>query len=169
MNLDQALDGVLSAYKTYYNINRTSPAAPFAAEAEFHLHDEQYFLIRSARISEVDSREHVFFATYPVLDLSAAEKLAETAWQTGLERVRPHANHRNTDVTLIVLTEELTDDAAAFVKTAKRYKSYRFGLRGWSQFRMLVYDLHSGRLVHNRLGENLKGIINNNKFFKKEG
>ena len=61
MEIPQALEQVLDAYKKYYTINRETPVSPFLAEAEFRLHDEQYFLIRSARISEVDSRELVFF------------------------------------------------------------------------------------------------------------
>ena len=161
MTLNDALECALKAYQKYYNINRTSPAEPFAAEAVFQLHDEQYFLLRSAKLSEADSREHVFFAVVPSLTGETAAKLDQSAWELGLQRVHTHANHRNTDVTLIILTEHLTEEAAAFTKKTRHYKSYRFGLHGWSGYRMFVYDVSSGRFAHNRLGENLKGIIHN--------
>lgn len=159
MNLETALEEVLKAYTAYYNINRSSPAEPFAAEAEFSLHDEQYFLIRQAKLSESDSREYVFFAAVPELTKEEAERFDRIAWETGLKRVDAREGHRNTDVCLVILADHMSDEAAAFVRKSHHYKSYRFGLRGWSNYCLLAYDLSSGKLAHNRLGERLKGVV----------
>ena len=44
MDRREALEKVLKAYEGYYNVKREQPEPPFAAEAEFRLHDENYFL-----------------------------------------------------------------------------------------------------------------------------
>ena len=51
------LEKVLRSFRAYYNIDRETPAEPFDAEASFDMRDEQYFLTKSARISQSDSHE----------------------------------------------------------------------------------------------------------------
>ncbi|MBQ9827809.1 MAG: hypothetical protein IJM62_03915, partial [Lachnospiraceae bacterium] len=68
MDRQEALDKILLSYKGYYDINTETPAAPFAAEAIFSLHDEKYFLVKSAKLSEADIKEYVYFASVDRLD-----------------------------------------------------------------------------------------------------
>jgi len=161
MEIPEALEQVLDAYKKYYTINRETPASPFLAEAEFRLHDEQYFLIRSARISEVDSRELVFFSGVEKLDAQSYEQLEQAAWEEGLSRVRLSEYHRNTDVSLCILAGSVDPEAARRIRKARRYKSYRFGLGGFSQYRTVAYDLSSGTAVRSRLGEEMEKVVCN--------
>ena len=44
----EALERVLRSYQTYYNIKTEAVEPPFAAEAIFGSHNEQYFLIKKA-------------------------------------------------------------------------------------------------------------------------
>ena len=62
MNTTEILEKLLRSYSVYYDIQRENVTEPFAAEANFHTHDEQYFLVRSATISEAESNEYVYFA-----------------------------------------------------------------------------------------------------------
>ena len=132
MTVDEALSTLLNSYRRYYNIKTENVTKPFAAEAAFHTHDEQYFLVKTATLAEADAHEYVFFATADELGLSEIKALDETAWTEGLSRVAPHFNHRSTDIVLIVLSEHITEDAALYIKKVKRYKSYRYTLQGWS-------------------------------------
>lgn len=158
MTRQEALEKLLTAHSGYYTINRENPSAPFAAEAEFRLHDEQFFLIRSAKISEVDSREYVFFALTDTLDPETFRKLEETAWKTGLSRVELTAFHRNSDVSLYILAKRIPAEVRRMVKKSRRYKSYRFGLQGWSASRLLAWDLSDNTVVHNARGSNLRQV-----------
>ena len=79
-------DKLLKSYSTYYNINTEAPAAPFFAEASFKAHNEQYFLVKSAKLSEFDSKEFVFFAHVDTLDDKNLAGLDEKAWTEGLGR-----------------------------------------------------------------------------------
>lgn len=163
MDRSAALEQLLRSFEVYYNVKREGVEPPFAAEAEFHSHDEQYFLMRSARIGEADSKEYVYFATPEQLDEAALLDLDRTAWEQGLAKVVPHAEHRNSDVTLFVLADHITEEAFQKIPRLRHYKSYRFSLQGWSQYRLVALELSTGRIAHNRQGQGLAKLVRNIK------
>ncbi len=159
MDQKEALNRFLRAFEAYYNVRREEIEPPFDAEAEFHSHDEQFFLVRSATISEAESNDYVYFASRDLLDEELLRRLDETAWERGLARVKPHANHRNSDITLIILADTITEGAAALAPKLRRYKSYRFSFQGWTHYRLLAVELSSGRAYTNRQGRDLKKLV----------
>lgn len=163
MTVDETLQKLLKSYRRYYNIKTEDLAEPFAAEAAFHTHDEQYFLVKAARLAEADSHEYVFFATAEDIGLAEAQCLDEAAWSEGLSRVVPHANHRSTDIVLIILAEHISEDAARYIRKIKRYKSYRHTLQGWSNYSVVALETSTGDFFNNRRGKNLKKLFSNIK------
>ncbi len=161
MTPNEALERITRSYVRYYNVIREDVEPPFAAEAIFHSHNEQYVLVKSARISESDSHEYVFFATAEQLGAKDVDILEQTAWERGMARVQPHMNHRNSDVTLILLAERIDPDAKLAVKKSHRSKSYKHTLHGWSNYRAIALETSSGDLVYNRLGKDLKKLFRN--------
>ena len=159
MTLQETLDKILPSFQRYYDIIREDVPAPFAAVAEFHSHDEQYFLIKSARLSESDSHEYIYFATVETLDETTLQQLDARAWEVGFARVKPHPDHRNTDITLFIVADKITEDAFTQVPKIKRYKSYKFGFQGWTHYRLVAFEHTSGRAAHNRQGESLKKLV----------
>ena len=151
---------MLRSFAAYYDINTETPAAPFAAEAVFHSHSDAYFLVKSAAIGEAESHEYVFFASVDQLDSSLLASLDQTAWDTGISRVKPHSSHRNTDVTLVVAASSVTEEAKAQIPRLKHYKNYRMSLHGFSHYHLIVADLSSGDLTCNRQGRSLKKLFN---------
>ena len=116
MTAADALERILPLYQVYYDIKRDGVTEPFAAEATFHVHDEQYFLIKSAKYTEVESHEHVFFAAADHLALEDAVRFDEAAWAEGMRRVQPSSIHRNTDVTLVLLADTVEPEAETYIK-----------------------------------------------------
>ena len=163
MTVDETLQMLLKSYKRYYNIKTEDVAEPFVAEAAFHTHDEQYFLVKAARLAEADSHEYVFFVTAEDIGLSEAKTFDEAAWSEGLSRVVPHANHRNTDIVLIIVSEHISEDAASYIRQIKRYKSYRYTLQGWSHYSVVAMETSTGDFFCNRRGRNLKKLFCNIK------
>ena len=135
-----ALNKILPAFEQYYTIKKEEIAPPFCAEAEFRSHNEQYFLVRSAHIADIDSNEFVYFAAADSLDSSKLEELVNTAWEAGLAKVNPYNGHRNSDVSLLIFTKSISPETAIKIKKTKLYKSYKFSLHGWSHFKMAVCD-----------------------------
>ncbi len=163
MTPHEALQLLLPSYIRYYNVKQEDVEPPFTAEAEFHSRDEQYFLIKSARLNAWESHEYVYFATLDHLDLTLARELEETAWQRGTAHVVPTNEHRSSDVHLVVLAETIDDDAAKFLKKLKRYESYNHMLQGWSHFRVIALETSTGKLTCNRMGQILKKLFGNIK------
>ena len=168
MDRREALEKVLKAYEGYYNVKREQPEPPFAAEAEFRLHDENYFLVRSARIGEADSREFVYFAIPENLSEEELLALDQKAWENGLSRVQVHANHKNSDVVLVVLATHADALAMKTAKSLHHYKSYSWGFKGWSQYRLIVVDLSTDQVSCNRQGRDLRKIIDNTIYASKK-
>ena len=161
MKGDDALQKLLKSFERYYTIKSDGLEPPFSAEAEFHAHGEQYFLVKAAHIADIDSNEYVFFAEETVLSGQRLAELDSAAWEKGLSRVKPYFGHRNSDVTLIILADKIDENVFAKIKKSKHYKSYTFGLYGWSNFRTLAYELTTGRLAYNRPGKDLQKLISN--------
>ena len=161
MNSNDALQTLLHSFERYYNVKTDGVTVPFAAEAEFHSHTEQYFLVKAAHVADIDSSEFVFFAVEPQLTSARLAELDGAAWNEGLSRVKPYMGHRNSDVTLIVLADTIDDDAFVRVRKTTHYKSYKFSLYGWSHFRALAYEASTGRLAYNRFGKDLQKLVGN--------
>ena len=158
-NSESTIQKLLHSFERYYNVRVDNVCAPFCAEAEFHSHSEQYFLVKAAHVADIDSNEYVFFAEAETLDEKLFDNLSTRAWEEGLSRIHPYSGHRNSDITLIILAEKIADDAAAKIKKAKKSKSYKFSLYGWSNFRALAYEISTGRAVTNRHGSSLKKLV----------
>ena len=103
--------------------------------------------------------ETVYFATEESLSKDRLLELDSIAWERGTANVQPSSNHRNSDVVLIILTGHAEEDALTQVKKCKHYQSYLWGFYGRSNYRLIVAELSSGRIVHNRHGQILKKLV----------
>lgn len=159
MNLTDALEKLLPSYSNYYDIKKEKVTEPFAAEAEFHAHNEQYVLVKAAKIADIDSNEYVFFACAEFLSASEFLEMDSKAWETGLNRVEPKEGHRNSDVTLVILTNGLEEGFGKLIKKSHHSKTYKLGIRGWSNYSVICCDFGSSKLYYNRLGGNYKKLL----------
>lgn len=159
MELQDALKKIVCSFERYYNVKWENVTSPFMVEAEFHSHDENYYLIRSLRLFESESKEYVFFAGEHILTEKRLNELDQIAWEEGLSRVRPGEGHKSTDVTLIVLAEQVEDAVWKRAPKIHHYKSYWFSLHGWSQYRLAVIEVSSGQTATNRQGRDLKRLV----------
>lgn len=162
MTRQEALENALRAYSVYYDVIRED-GAPWAARADFRACDEQYFLMKSNKMSEVNSFEYVYFAEQESFSLAEVQKLDELAWETAMARVQPGPNHRNSDVTLVLIADKFDPHVLKFVKKLRRYKSYKLSFHGWSQYRVVALEASSGVLAFNRMGTDLKKLFRNIK------
>ena len=171
MELPQVIEKVLPAFERYYTVKKVSDP-PFCAEAEFRSHNEQYFLVRSARIADIDSNEFVYFASIENLNLQNLQNLTQLAWEKGLSKVKPHNGHRNSDVTLIIIAEEVDDAAKEAIRKTKLYKSYKMSFWGWSNFKLAVVaigkqaenQLENHGIYYNRFGKDYRKLLEKNIF-----
>lgn len=153
-----AFEKILHSFEQYYDISKDVDA-PFVAEAIFKSHNEQYFLVKAAKTADIDSNEFVFFYINNEINAEKLAELSNLAWERGLSRVSPYYGHRNSDVTLIILSDKIEEESFKKIKKLNLYKSYKFGLYGWSSFRALAYETSTGRAATNRRGSDLKKLV----------
>lgn len=172
MTAREWLDAVLPLYKRYYDIETEDVQAPFAAKAVFKSHNEQYFLVKAAKVADIDSNEYVYFIVTDTVDTCKLNDFARSAWDEGMRQVVPEYGHRNSDVTLYILCESMEEDVRRLVKKTCYSKSYKFGLYGWSNFRLVTIEASSNTATYNRQGRQLKKLIGSinkqNHIMKKE-
>lgn len=161
MTTNEALEFLLRSYVRYYDIYREDVTEGFAAEAHFHSHDEQYFLVKSAKLAEADSHEYVYFALTETLTAETVQALTEKAWSAGMSHVQASYTHHSSDVSLIILADSIAPDAVRAIKKARRFASYKYGLHGFSHFRLIAFEPTSKKIVHNRMGDTLKKLFRN--------
>lgn len=161
MNKQDFLEASLKAFTRYYNVKTEDVQAPFCAEAEFISHNEQYVLLKSAKIADIDSNEFIYFALSGKLTKEELSSLDTTAWERGLSKIHPGPGHRNSDVTLIIIADSIEADAFKSVKKCRHSKSYKMTFWGYSHYKLVAIDLSLGRLTTNYQGETLKKLFNN--------
>ena len=164
MTSEEALQKILPLFEVYYAVERETPVPPFSAEASFTVRDEHYALYRTVKYADAESREYIFFAVTDKATLETAKRFDEAAWSEGLSRVEPGPNHRNTDIALVLLADEVEPAAAAYFKKLRRSKNYKFMFHGWSNYRAIVIETASGAMTSNRLGRSLRELFDNIKF-----
>lgn len=159
MTIDGIFDKLTEAYGGYYNIARDDGVEPFDARGYLSNEAQQYFLVKAAHIASVNSYEYVYFKKCGQLDKALLDGLDEKAWEDGLSRVEPSSDHKNTDIALIVITDRVTDEVKGAIDTYKHSKNYKFGLHGFSNYRLVVIEAFSGLILTNRRGRDLKDFI----------
>lgn len=161
MNIDDTLDCLLHSYQRYYDISTEDVEQPFCARAVFLSHSEQYFLIKAAKVADIDSNEYVYFAKCDSLSEDYLKELSVKAWELGTSKVVPSYGHRNTDVTVYVVANSIDEKAVKATKKISYSKSYRMGMYGWSSFRLVTIDCSSQKAFYNRRGRILKNVVSN--------
>lgn len=160
MNKNEILDKLLLSFTKYYDVSREAEI-PFVAKATFSLQDEQYFLVKSAKIGEIHSNEYVYFAQENTLDKNTIHNLSNIAWDFGTKNIKPHLNHKSSDVVLFVITDKICEEAQDYIKKINLSKSYKFGFWGYSHYKLVVIELSTQRIFCNRRGKVFKKTVKN--------
>lgn len=156
---EEALEKILHSFEKYYSIKKENVTPPFVVEADFISHNEQYFLVKAAKIANIDSNEYVYFALTSSLTMENFLQYDNTAWTTGLSHVKPYSGHRNSDVTLIIIADSIDEQVKSIIKKTKHSKSYKFSFWGWSNYKLVSMELNTNQLFSNRLGKDLKKLF----------
>lgn len=161
MEMSDYLEKLLPFFERYYTIKKDSSNPNYAAYADFNSHNEQYFLVKSAKIADIDSNEFVYFSLIQELNISNFSVIDNQTWQNGLSRVKPYYGHRNSDVTLIIISNHIDNDCKKQIKKTKHYKSYKFSLLGWSNYKLVAVEISSKSVFTNKSGKDLKKLVSN--------
>ena len=62
-------------------------------------------------------------------------------------------------LTIIVLTDTIMPEVEKAIRKSRHTVSYRHGLHGYSNYHLIVLEVTTGRIIHNRLGYTLKRVL----------
>lgn len=165
MTGDYLLEKLLDSFQNSYDIERTCDIDGdiYDAYARFNVTSAKYVLIKKAELWRADCFEHVFFRLNKE-ELTEGEIehfRREVTDYIEPELVRfgkklPEANHMYTYMTAVYICEEgVTAEAEKAVRAFRYLKNYLFTIRGYSEVRILVFDLKSSRIFGNRAAKEL--------------
>ena len=156
-----SLDMILPLFTRYYNVETENVTEPFSARADFKSHNEQYVLVKSAHIADIDSNEHIFFATCDNLDEETLLDFHKKAWEQGQSMIEPYYGHKNTDISLVILAKNIPEESCKLIKKLRHSAVYKWGLYGYSNYRLLAVDCTMNKTFCNRKGDTLSSVVNN--------
>lgn len=173
MTGEELLERLLESFQSSYDIerNRRIGVEIFEAYAAFRAANAKYVLVKSAELWRAECFEHVFFRVakreLTPEDVGRFRNMMLT--QIEPEFVRhgekyPPKDHMYTYMTMIYICESgMTEKARDAIRSFRYVKNYKLTIRGYSEARILVFDLKNGKISGNRAAKELV------KGYKKSG
>lgn len=158
------LKRVLAAHEAWFDVSRdyTYAGRTFPGYAEFHSHGEKYVLVQRAKMWEVDNHEYIFFVLADRLEDDGLAELIEFMKTSAMEKVDPEPNHMSSCLSLVVIADEVSEEAWRLARKARYRKDFALGLRGWADLRVAVVDLATHRVRTNAAGKPMKETLEAN-------
>ncbi len=160
----ELLDRLLESYKSSYDIEQSFDINGdiYDAHASFNVTSAKYVLVKKAELWRANCFEHAFFKCTGCLvpeDLVKFRKEIDTYIEPQLVlegRKLPEKDHMYTFMTVIFICEEgVADEARKAVEKFKFVKNYRFSIRGYSEARVLVFDMKEKKVFGNRAARDM--------------
>ncbi|WFD10151.1 hypothetical protein [Tepidibacter hydrothermalis] len=142
-----------------FNINEDYKLRKFDFDfmAEFILKNEKYFLSKKNVVWGYENREYVLVKKIETMtqdDVYEIQTIAENAMD---EFVNLTENHMSTHITVFIQSSNIDDNIKNNIKNISIKKSYMWGIKGWSDVRVIVFDCINKNFTFNKAS---KEIIN---------
>lgn len=164
MDRQELLEKLLSSYESAFDIKRSYRIDEnvYDAYAQFRVTSAKYVLVKRAELWRADCFEHTLFACRDEI----SEEDITTFHTEIVSHIEPHLvrrdekappkNHMYTYMTGIFISEKtLSEKTKKAVRGFKYLKNYRAGFRGYSQGRLVVFDLESRTITGNCAAKDL--------------
>ena len=155
ITLKDRLDKLLEAYSHQYIITRDvdTPEGSYPAIADFFIRDENYAFSKKVVISAYEQYEYAYFFLADHLDEDATRKLLDRTLKVGMERVKPHKEHKSSYVTLLILADTITPEAKKLIEKTRFQKNFRLSLHGWMEYHIAAMECSTISFLSNPGGK----------------
>lgn len=164
MTGQEFLEKLINSYQSAFDIERPFDINGdiYDAYASFNVSSAKYVLIKKAELWRADCYEHTFFAHKNILqveDLERFKKEIEDYIEPQLVRggkACTEKDHMYTYITGIFVVEDgITDEVRKKIRKFKFFKNYKFGFRGYSEARLLIFDMKNKKVLGNPAARDL--------------
>lgn len=165
------LERLLAAHSVWFNVTRNyeHSGRRFEGYAEFRSLGEKYILTKRAKLWEVEAHEYVFFAVVDELDEAVFADFFEFMKNEAIKKVKPGPNHMSSYVSLVLIADKISPEAAKALKKTNYHKTFKFGFQGWAEFRFCALDLSAQQVITNAMGKKMKASLGENAGFVASG
>ena len=160
----ELLETLLASYAECYDIQRDYPIqdAVYPAYAKFNVTSAKYVLMKKAELWRVNCFEHAFFSVVSSLQTEDLQKLRRQITEyMEPQLVRsgakyPPPNHMYTFLTAIFISEgRVSPEVKKEAQRFRSFKNYLASIRGYSEARLLAFDLEAGEIFGNRAAKEM--------------
>lgn len=164
MTSQEFLEKILASYQEAFDITRPFDVNgdSYDAYAAFNVTSSKYVLVEKAELWRADCYEHTFFKCCQSFDT----EMPDVFHREIVEYIEPQIvrqgrdcmekDHMYTFITGIFLCDTaVPEELKKAVKGFKFFKNYRFGIRGYAEARILVFDMENNRVMGNRAAREL--------------
>ena len=168
ITLKERLDKLLEAYSHQYIITRDvkTELGDYPAIADFFIRDENYAFSKKAVISAYEQYEYAYFYLADHLDENGARDLLDRTLKVGMDRVRPHKEHKSSYVTLLILAETITPEAKKLIEKTRFQKNFRLSLHGWMEYHIAAMECSTQSFLSNPGGKGARKNLEQNFSFR---
>ena len=153
------LEKVLASYQEAFDITRPFDVDGnlYDAYAAFNVTSAKYVLVEKAELWRANCYEHTFFSCFQSFDREVLGRFGREI----VEYIEPRIvrggrecmekDHMYSFITGIFFSEEgICEEMKKEITKFKFFKNYRFGIRGYSEARLLVFDMENRKVAGNR-------------------
>lgn len=161
---------MLNSLKTYmsssFNIheNFVLDSHKFDFMAEFILTNNHYFITRKNVVCGYENREYVFARNIDSLSADYLEDYIMDFSELAMNKmINLTENHMSTHITIFLCSNNIDEKLKKQIKKYKKRKSFKWGLKGFSALRIILFDTITKEFVYNRESNDVinfyKGVL----------
>ena len=144
------------SYSAYYSIHDdVETDLPLVFRADYGARDEKYWLTKKVKVWANEKNEYCYVFSAESFSPELADRCMNWAWEDGLPRVKPHAEHQCTNVKVIFIADSVSEETARTTKKKSATKTYKSGIHGYSNLLTGVTSLGTEKTVTNSAGHEL--------------
>lgn len=162
--MQEKLERLLKSYDYYFDVERdvTVPNGTFPAYAEYRFREENYVATKAHTIYATEQYEYVYFYTAEHLTLDELKRQIDLSREAGMEKIHPHSEHMFSYVTLVILAEQIDEDAAKYLKRYRYRKNFWLALHGWMEYHIAAMDISKASFLSNPAGKEARKTLERN-------
>jgi hypothetical protein len=162
--LDAVVERLKKSFQSCYDIyDLEEAAAPAVVRCEYYESFGHHVISKKAEVWSANGEEFLYLIKVDHLTAEIFESVRTRIYEDGMTRLHVGPGHMCSYITPVFLCESCDEDARRALKKTRIYKSFRFSLHGWMDFRVCVVEMGTGRIDCNRAGKstakNLKHIL----------
>ncbi len=168
MKLCDYYDNLAERYSAYFDVKREYSVlgCKLPIYAVFRVRSDKAFFTRKISLGGYENLEHCLVQGLTrEIGMSDLENFTKLLRDSVKELVNPHPEHMSTTVTGVLVGERgVVPEAIGRAEKFHYGRSYRWGLHGWSQVRLIIVDLAAGKAYANKKGREVVKSYGVNSF-----